>query len=119
MLVKKALKYKGKPLKKIIYRLGGKAVYAIEGSVFIAGVIIQWIRDGLKLINSTCETEPIAEKMSLDHGVFLVPAFTGLGAPYWEPNARGATRDSGINEIVTAALQSVCYQSKDLQKAMV
>ena len=118
----KALKSKNKLLTTVAYRLNGKTTYAIEGSIFMAGATIQWIRDGLKLINSACETESIAEKMPLDHGVFLVPAFTGLGAPYWDPNARGAilglTRDSGINEIVTAGLQSVCYQTKDLQKAM-
>jgi glycerol kinase len=118
----KALKSKNKLLTTVAYRLNGKPTYAIEGSIFMAGATIQWIRDGLKLINSACETESIAEKMPLDHGVFLVPAFTGLGAPYWDPNARGAilglTRDSGINEIVTAGLQSVCYQTKDLQKAM-
>ncbi|MFT5812734.1 MAG: glycerol kinase [Psychroserpens sp.] len=118
----KALKSKNKLLTTVAYRLNGKPTYAIEGSIFMAGATIQWIRDGLKLINSASETESIAEKMPLDHGVFLVPAFTGLGAPYWDPNARGAilglTRDSGINEIVTAGLQSVCYQTKDLQKAM-
>lgn len=118
----KALKSKNRLLTTVAYRLKGKPTYAIEGSIFMAGATIQWIRDGLKLIGSACETESIAEKVPLDHGVFLVPAFTGLGAPYWDPNARGAilglTRDSGINEIVTAGLQSVCYQTKDLQKAM-
>lgn len=118
----RALKSKNKLLTTVAYRLNGQPTYAIEGSIFMAGATIQWIRDGLKLIGSACETESIAEKMPLDHGVFLVPAFTGLGAPYWDPNARGAilglTRDSGINEIVTAGLQSVCYQTKDLQKAM-
>jgi len=118
----KALKSKNKLLTTVAYRINGNTTYAIEGSVFMAGATIQWIRDGLKLINNATETESIAENMPLDHGVFLVPAFTGLGAPYWDANARGAilglTRDSGINEIVTAALQSVCYQTKDLQKAM-
>ncbi len=118
----KALKSNNKLLTTVAYRLNGKTTYAIEGSIFMAGATIQWIRDGLKLISNASETESIAENMPLDHGVFLVPAFTGLGAPYWDPNARGAilglTRDSGINEIVTAALQSVCYQTKDLQKAM-
>jgi glycerol kinase len=118
----KALKSKNKLLTTIAYRLNGVPTYAIEGSIFMAGATIQWIRDGLKLIDSASETESIAEQVPIDHGVFLVPAFTGLGAPYWDPNARGAilglTRDSGIKEIVTAALQSVCYQTKDLQKAM-
>jgi glycerol kinase len=118
----KALKSKNKLLTTVAYRLKGKPTYAIEGSIFMAGATIQWIRDGLQLINSASETETIAEDMPLDHGVLLVPAFTGLGAPYWDSNARGAilglTRDSGIKEIVTAALQSVGYQTKDLQKAM-
>lgn len=118
----KALKSKNKLLTTIAYRLNGKPTYAIEGSIFMAGATIQWIRDGLKLISNASETESIVEGMPFDHGVMLVPAFTGLGAPYWDPNARGAilglTRDSGIKEIVTAGLQSVCYQTKDLQKAM-
>ena len=76
----------------------------------------------MKLIEKAADAEPLAKDTSLEHGVYMVPAFTGLGAPYWDPNARGAifglTRDTGIKEIVTAGLQSVCYQSKDLQKAM-
>ena len=118
----KALKSKNRLLTTVAYRLNGKVTYAIEGSIFMAGATIQWIRDGLKLIDNASETEAIASEVSPDHGVFLIPAFTGLGAPYWDPNARGAilglTRDSGIKEIVTAGLQSVCYQTKDLQKAM-
>lgn len=88
----------------------------------MAGATIQWLRDGLKLISDATETQALAEKAKTNNGVFLVPAFTGLGAPYWDPDARGAilglTRDTGINEIVAAGLQSVCYQTKDLQKAM-
>jgi glycerol kinase len=80
------------------------------------------LRDGLKLIDAASEAEPLAQQTPVDHGVYLVPAFTGLGAPYWDPNARGAifglTQDTGIKEIVTAGLQSVCYQTKDLQRAM-
>lgn len=109
-------------LTTVAYRLNGKTCYALEGSIFIAGAAIQWLRDGLKLIDNASETEPLAEQTPIDHGVYMVPAFTGLGAPYWDPNARGAifglTRDTGIKEIVTAGLQSVCYQTKDLQKAM-
>ena len=118
----KALKSEHRLLTTVAYRLNGKPVYALEGSIFIAGAAIQWLRDGLRLIQDACETEPLAEGTPVDHGVYLVPAFTGLGAPYWDPNARGAifglTRDTGIKEIVTAGLQSVCYQTKDLQKAM-
>lgn len=118
----KALKSKNKLLTTVAYRLNGETTYAIEGSIFMAGATIQWLRDGLKIIGSAKETETIIENMPLDHGVFLVPAFTGLGAPHWDATARGAiiglTRNSGINEIVTAGIQSVCYQTKDLQKAM-
>ena len=118
----KALTSEHRLLTMVAYRLNGKPAYALEGSIFIAGAAIQWLRDGLQLIRDACETEPLAEGTPVDHGVYLVPAFTGLGAPYWDPNARGAifglTRDTGIKEIVTAGLQSVCYQTKDLQKAM-
>ncbi|MCV6611565.1 MAG: glycerol kinase GlpK [Amphritea sp.] len=118
----KALKSDNRLLTTVAYRLNGKPVYAIEGSIFIAGAAVHWIRDGLQLIEHAGETEQLAEQTPVDHGVFMVPAFTGLGAPYWNPNARGAifglTRDTGIKEIVTAGLQSVCYQTKDLQKAM-
>jgi glycerol kinase len=119
---KKALKSEHRLLTTVAYRLNGEPTYALEGSIFIAGATIQWLRDGLKLIKMADECEPLAEQTSLDHGVYLLPAFTGLGAPYWDPNARGAifglTRDTGIKEIVTAGLQAVCYQTKDLQKAM-
>lgn len=111
-----------KLLSTVGYRLNGKVTYALEGSIFIAGAAIQWLRDGIQLINHASEAEGLAEQTPEDHGVFLVPAFTGLGAPYWDPDARGGlfglTRDTGIKEIVTAGLQSVCYQTKDLQKAM-
>ncbi len=117
-----ALKSSNRLLTTIAYQLDGKPTYAIEGSIFVAGATIQWLRDGLKLIEKAADAEPLAKDTSLEHGVYMVPAFTGLGAPYWDPNARGAifglTRDTGIKEIVTAGLQSVCYQSKDLQKAM-
>ncbi|XOZ33139.1 glycerol kinase GlpK [Halomonadaceae bacterium KBTZ08] len=118
----KALLSEHRLLTTVAYRLNGKPTYALEGSIFIAGATIQWLRDGLRLIRDACETEPLAEGTPVDHGVYLVPAFTGLGAPHWDPNARGAilglTRDTGIKEIVTAGLQSVCYQTKDLQKTM-
>lgn len=113
---------KNRLLSTVAYRLNGKTTYAIEGSIFMAGATLQWIRDGLKIIKHASETEQLANDIPYDHGVFLVPAFTGLGAPYWDADARGAilglTRDSGINEIASAALQSVCYQSKDLLIAM-
>ncbi|NRA59692.1 MAG: glycerol kinase GlpK [Psychrobium sp.] len=117
-----ALKSNNKLLTTVAYRINGKTNYAIEGSIFMAGATIGWIKDGLKMIEHARDSQSIASKITLDHGVVLVPAFTGLGAPYWDADARGAilglTRDSGINEIVSAALQSVAYQSKDLQLAM-
>jgi len=109
-------------LSTVAYRLNGKPTYAIEGSIFVAGATIQWLRDGLKFIGQASETESIAERTGDARGVYLVPAFTGLGAPYWDPHARGAimglTRDTGIGEIVTAGLQSVCFQTRDLMEAM-
>ncbi|MBO6656377.1 MAG: glycerol kinase GlpK [Pseudomonadales bacterium] len=111
-----------KLLTTVAYRLNGVVTYGLEGSIFIAGAAVQWLRDGLKLVSSASETEAIASGHPTSHGVYLVPAFTGLGAPYWDPNARGAilglTRDSGIGDIVTATLQSVCFQTRDLLSAM-
>ncbi|MDH4554596.1 glycerol kinase GlpK [Pseudomonas sp. BN417] len=104
------------------YRLNGKVSYAVEGSIFVAGAAVQWLRDGIKLISHARDSEALAEQTGDACGVYLVPAFTGLGAPYWDPRARGAifglTRDTGIKEIVTAGLQSVCYQTRDLLEAM-
>jgi len=109
-------------LTTIAYRLQGKAAYAIEGSIFMAGATMQWLRDGIKLIDNVADSEALARATPDDLSVYLVPAFTGLGAPYWDANARGAifgmTRDTGIKEIVTAGLMSVCYQTKDLVLAI-
>jgi len=104
------------------YRLQGKTSYALEGSIFVAGATIQWLRDGLRLISHASESEALARQAGSAGGVYLVPAFTGLGAPWWDPDARGAllglTRDTGIAEVVTAGLEAVCYQSRDLLEAM-
>jgi glycerol kinase len=104
------------------YRLKGRVTYCIEGSIFVAGAAVQWLRDGLKLIAAAGETEALAASLAGNSGVYLVPAFTGLGAPYWDPEARGAifglTRDIGIAEIVRSALEAVCYQTRDLVEAM-
>lgn len=117
-----ALKSEHKMLTTVGYRINGKVSYALEGSIFVAGAAVQWLRDGLALISHAGETEAMAEEVGADHNVYLVPAFTGLGAPYWDPTARGAmfglTRDTGIKDIVTAGLQSVAYQTKDLILAM-
>jgi glycerol kinase len=116
------VKSNNKLLTTVGYRLNGKVTYGLEGSIFIAGAAVQWLRDGIKLIKDAAETEDIADANPDAHGVYLVPAFTGLGAPYWDANARGAllglTRDTSIDDIVTATLQSVCFQTRDLLGAM-
>jgi glycerol kinase len=109
-------------LTTIAYRIGGKTTYALEGSIFVAGATVQWLRDGLKLIGQAHETEPLAAGIYDTGGVYLVPAFVGLGAPIWDPHARGTivglTRSTGIAEIVRAALEAVGYQTRDLMLAM-
>ncbi len=118
-----AVQSKNRLLTTVGYRLNGKTTYALEGSIFVAGAAIQWLRDGLRLITDASETEALARSVSSARGVYLVPAFTGMGAPWWDPHARGAllglTRDTGIAEVVTAGLESVCYQTLDLLEAMV
>ncbi len=113
---------KNKLLSTIAYRLEGKPTYAMEGSIFIAGAAVQWLRDAVHLIKRAGDTEDIARSIPDSRGVYLVPAFTGLGAPYWDPEARGAifglTRDAGLAHIVRAALESVCHQTRDLLAAM-
>ena len=109
-------------LTTICYRLNGKTTYALEGSIFIAGAGVQWLRDKIKIIKNASETEKVVKKLKSNNGVYLVPAFTGLGAPYWNPNSRGIicglTRDTSQNEIIRATLESVAYQSYDLFNAM-
>ena len=109
-------------LTTVAYRLDGRPTYAMEGSIFVAGAAVQWLRDGLQLFESAAESEALARQGRAEHSVYLVPAFTGLGAPHWDPKARGAilglTRDTGIAEIVAAGLQAVCYQTRDLQACM-
>ncbi|MCX8509501.1 MAG: glycerol kinase, partial [Rhodobacteraceae bacterium] len=106
----------------IAYRLGGKTTYALEGSIFIAGAVVQWLRDGLKIIHDAKDSQPLAEAADPSQNVILVPAFTGLGAPYWNADCRGAvyglTRNSGPAELARAALESVGYQTRDLLEAM-
>jgi len=113
---------KNKLLTTIGYRLNGKTTYALEGSIFIAGAGVQWLRDKIKLINKASETEKIVKTLKNNRGVYLVPAFTGLGAPYWDANSRGVlcglTRDTGPKEIVRAVIESVAYQTYDLFEAM-
>ncbi len=119
---KKIIKSNSRLLGTICYKINGEVTYALEGSIFIAGAVVQWLRDSLKIIETASQTEDIIEKMQSNSGVYLVPAFTGLGCPYWDPDARGAiygiTRDTGKNEITRAAIESVVYQTRDLFKAM-
>ena len=109
-------------LTTIAYQLDGKPTYALEGSIFIAGAVVQWLRDGLKIIREASETQPLAENADPAQNVVLVPAFTGLGAPYWNAECRGAvfglTRNSRPQEFARAALESVGYQTRDLLEAM-
>ncbi|MDR3499296.1 MAG: glycerol kinase GlpK [Parvibaculum sp.] len=109
-------------LTTVAYRLGGKTTYALEGSIFMAGAIVQWLRDEMRLISGAGESEELAMKADPTSPVVLVPAFTGLGAPYWDPHARaalfGMTRDTGAAEIVRAAVESVSFQTRDLMDAM-
>ena len=109
-------------LTTIAYQLGGQRTYALEGSIFIAGAAVQWLRDGLHVIAKSSDVEAVARTANPEHGVYVVPAFVGLGAPYWDAEARGAilglTRDSGPGEIAAATLDSVCYQTRDLVEAM-
>jgi len=116
------LSSKSRLLGTIAYRLNGETVYALEGSIFVAGAAVQWLRDEMKLIKSAAETEGMAKGLKGNNGVYMVPAFTGMGAPHWDPNARGAvygiTRDTGPADFARAALESVCYQTYDLLAAM-
>ena len=109
-------------LTTIAYQFDGKPTYALEGSIFVAGAVVQWLRDGLKIIRSASETQPLAEKADASQNVVLVPAFVGLGAPYWNAECRGAvfglTRNSGAEEFARAALESVGFQTRDLLEAM-
>jgi glycerol kinase len=109
-------------LTTVAYRLGGKTTYALEGSIFMAGAIVQWLRDEMRLVSDAAESERLAGEADPNSSVVLVPAFTGLGAPYWDPHARaalfGMVRDTGAAEIVRAGIESVSFQTRDLMDAM-
>lgn len=109
-------------LTTIAYQLDGQPTYALEGAIFIAGAVVQWLRDGLKLIGSAAESQALAEAADPGQSVYVVPAFTGLGAPYWDADCRGAiygiSRATGRAEFARAALESVGYQTRDLYQAM-
>jgi glycerol kinase len=113
---------KNRMLTTIAYRLDGETTYALEGSIFMAGASVQWLRDGLGVLDNAAKSGEMAVKADPEQDVYLVPAFVGLGAPHWDANARGAifglTRATGPNEIAKATLESVCYQTRDLLEAM-
>ncbi|MBL3559359.1 glycerol kinase GlpK [Rhodovulum sulfidophilum] len=113
---------KNRLLTTIAYQMDGKRTYALEGSIFIAGAVVQWLRDGLQIIRAAAETQGLAERADPGQDLVLVPAFTGLGAPYWNAECRGGvfglTRNSGPAEFARAALESVGYQTRDLLEAM-
>jgi glycerol kinase len=116
------VKSQNRLLGTIAYQFDGRPTYALEGSIFVAGAVVQWLRDGLKLIREARETQALAEAADPGQEVILVPAFVGLGAPYWRPDCRGAvyglTRASGPSELARAALESVGFQTRDLLEAM-
>ena len=111
-----------KLLSTVAYQIDGKVTYGLEGSIFISGAIIQWLRDGLRILDDAKQSEPMASGLDSNEGVYMVPALTGLGAPHWAPHARGAiygiTRDTGPAHFARAALESVAYQTFDLIEAM-
>lgn len=113
---------KNRLLTTIAYRLNGETTYALEGSIFVAGAAVQWLRDGLGLLKTAPESGPLAAEADPEQDVILVPAFTGMGAPYWDADCRGAlfglTRGTGPAEMAQAALESVCFQTRDLIDAM-
>lgn len=117
-----AVASKNRLLTTIAYQLDGQRTYALEGAIFIAGAAVQWLRDGLKIIKTAKETGKLAPSADPDQQIYLVPAFVGLGAPYWRSDVRGAvfglTRGTGAPELARAALEAVCYQTRDLLEAM-
>lgn len=118
----KAIASKNKLLTTIAWQINGKTAYALEGSVFIAGAVVQWLRDGLKLISSSSEVEKLAASVIDSDGVYIVPAFAGLGTPHWNPHVRGSlfgvTRGTTKAHVAKAALDSIAYQTADVLKAM-
>jgi len=117
-----AITSRNRLLTTLAYRLDGKPTYALEAAIFVAGAAVQWLRDGLGIIDHAAETGAMADRADPEQQIYLVPAFVGLGAPHWDAAARGAlygiTRDTGPNEIARATLEAVCYQTRDLLEAM-
>ncbi|HEY9164156.1 MAG TPA: FGGY-family carbohydrate kinase, partial [Magnetovibrio sp.] len=117
-----AVRSSNRLLTTIAYQIDGVPTYALEGSIFIAGAAVQWLRDGLKVVQSASDTHALADAADPHQSIYLVPAFVGMGAPHWAPHARGAiygiTRATGPAELARAALESVGYQTRDLIEAM-
>ena len=117
-----AVQSQNRLLTTVAYRLNGKTTYALEGSIFIAGAAVQWLRDEMHLFNQAQESEILAQSVDATEGVYFIPAFTGLGAPYWNPTVRGAifglTRDTNVAHITRAALEAICYQTRDVLECM-
>jgi len=109
-------------LTTVAWRRGGELTYALEGAIFVTGAALQWLRDGLGIIQSAAEAGPLAESIPDTGGVYLVPAFVGLGAPYWDPYARGTivglTRGTGRAHVVRAAVEAMAFQTRDVVEAM-
>jgi len=118
----KAVPSKNNLLTTVAWKINGQVKYALEGSVFIAGAVVQWLRDGLRLIQTSAEVEALALKVEDNGGVYMVPAFTGLGAPYWNQHARGTivgiTRGTTDAHIARAALESIAFQTMDVLRSM-
>lgn len=118
----KGIKSKNGLLTTLAWGIDGKVEYALEGSIFVTGSAVQWLRDGLKIIGNAAETEGLAKDLESNDGVYLVPAFVGLGAPYWDSNVRGAlfgiTRGTNREQVARATLESICYQTKDVYLSM-
>ena len=118
----RAVRSRNRLLTTVAYRIRGRTAYAVEGSIFVAGAAVKWLRDGLGIIATAAQTQDLASGLEENRGVYLVPAFVGLGAPHWDARARGAvfglTLDAGPPELARAALESVCYQTRDLIRAM-
>ena len=118
----KGIKSKNGLLTTLAWGIDGKVEYALEGSIFVTGSAVQWLRDGLQIIGNAAETEGLAKDLESNDGVYLVPAFVGLGAPYWDSNVRGAlfgiTRGTNREQVARATLESICYQTKDVYLSM-
>jgi len=116
------LRSRNRLISTVACRLAGRTTYALEGSIFVSGAAVQWLRDALRIIKAAPDTQALAESLAGNDGVYMVPAFVGLGAPWWDPEARGAilglTRDSGIAHVARAALEACVYQTQDLMDAM-